>query len=73
LPLSKNQKHMLAATYRNEDWCKGKPSNITDLTQVFETDDCRSFWDVRFRRSMLFQTRRLIHTLIRRGLASAKT
>ena len=71
--LSDKQKWLLALAYSHAQRHDGDPTPITKLSEVFFDDDrylvaFDSWAEARYAKSLLFQTRRLIQALIRRGL-----
>jgi hypothetical protein len=71
--LSDKQKWALALAYSYEQRHDGEPAPITYLNTVFWSDDryyaaCDAWMQARYAKSLLFQTRRLLQALIKRGL-----
>ena len=66
--LSDKQKWALALAYSYAERHGGEPAPITELSEVFFDYDRDDYYLSSVKRSQLFQTRRLIQALIRRGL-----
>ena len=66
--LSDKQKWALALAYSYAERNGGEPAPITELSEVFFDYDRGDYYLYSVKRSQLFQTRRLIQALIRRGL-----